>query len=88
MALGTLLRSTAWPSMRAVPATRAAPAAAKGLMASSVRPAPIRPATPTISPARTLKLILRSASRSGVAGGDRPAFTSSTGLPGLCSRCG
>ena len=50
--------------------------------ASSLRPEPIRPARPTISPARTVRLTPRT------TGGATRSRTSSTGSPGLAANLG
>ncbi len=55
-ALGIVLTSTSLPRIWTWPLTKWPQERPKTLIANSVRPAPIRPAIPTTSPARTLML--------------------------------
>ena len=54
----------------------------KTVCATSLRPEPISPARPTISPARTVKLTPRT------TGGETRSRTSSTGAPGWVANLG
>ena len=58
------------------------------LIASSVRPAPMRPAMPTTSPARTLKAALSTTLRSWVGCQTVQSSTRRTSSPGCDSRSG
>ena len=58
------------------------------LIASSVRPAPISPAMPTTSPARTLKFASSTTMRSWVGCRTVQSSTRSTSSPGCDSRSG
>ena len=65
MALFGVLRSTGWPSISTVPVSSGSrPNTAR---TTSLRPAPMRPASPTISPARISKL-----TSSNISSLDRP----------------
>ena len=84
MASGTLRTWISWPSLMIVPADVGAVGAAEERSASSVRPAPIRPAKPTISPRRTMKLEFLQTSRSGRSGAG-PSSPSPRRTPRRCS---
>ena len=64
MALPTVDTSTGLPSSKTSPLMRLPYERPKMLIASSVRPEPIRPAMPTISPLRTFRFTPLMTSRS------------------------
>ena len=89
MARRTVERSTVSPRIRASPRMSRPQDRPKRLMASSVRPAPIRPAMPTTSPSATVKDTSRIACRSGSVGwATHQLDTSSRVLPIFGVRAG
>ncbi|MCY1368576.1 hypothetical protein D9M69_555680 [compost metagenome] len=89
MALRTVLTSTGLPCMSTEPLMRWPYDLLNTLIASSVRPAPMRPAMPTISPWRTCRFTPLICSRSACSAWcTRQSRTSSTVSPIFGERCG
>ena len=87
MACCTVLSSISLPSLSTWPEMFGRRTGRRRERASSVRPAPIRPAKPTISPRRTMKLACLTTTRDGssrVADGPVPDLEERSPISGVC----